>query len=314
MSTARRASSLGTIGFMVAAVVFAALAGVLVSQLLENRYSKEPVRAVVVVKHDVPAGVPFRAKDLAVVDWPQSAVPRGAYTKVKKVADSKRTPLVPLVKGQAVLVSQLSQPNAGIGVASLIEEGKRAVSIKTDDPVTLAQLVYPGARVDVLSTAQRQGKKRGNYMQTRTVLQNVKVLAVGEDIDPLSVASRRKPKKDEDGAFSSGRGSDSKEVQRVITVLVTPQEAEDLSQAEREGKIYIALRNPRDTSIRKLAQVVKRPAEGPPQDWGTTVTKKAEEEPKPKRAKRRRRRRPRVKVASSSSDSVPRIRIFRGGK
>jgi pilus assembly protein CpaB len=311
MSTSRRTSSLGTVGFMIGAVIFAALAGVLVSQLLENRYSQEPVRAVVVVKRDVPAGVPFRAKDLAVVDWPQSAVPRGAYAEVKKVVDSKRTPLVPLVKGQAVLVSQLSQPNAGIGVASLIEEGKRAVSIKTDDPVTLAQLVYPGARVDVLSTAQRHSKKRGNFMQTRTVLQNVKVLAVGEDIDPLSVASRRKPKKEgEEGAFSSSRGGDSKEVQRVITVLVTPQEAEDLSQAEREGKIYIALRNPRDTTVRKVAKKVKLPAEAPAPDWGTTVTQN--EARKPRKRKKTRRRRSRVKVASSNS--VPRIRIFRGGK
>lgn len=305
-TTSRRTSALGTIGFMAGAVVFAAMAGVLVSQLLENRYSQEPVRAVVVVKHDAPAGVPLRAQDLTVADWPQSAVPRGVYTKVKQVVDSKRVPLVPLVKGQPVLVSQLSRANAGIGVASLIEEGKRAVSIQTDDPVTLAQLVYPGARVDVLSTAQRQGKRRGTYMQTRTVLQNVRVLAVGEDIDPLTVARRRKPHKDgEEGSPFGAGAADSKEVRRVITVLVTPEEAEALSQAEREGKIYIALRNPRDRTVRQVKTVTQTPPPPPAveeADWGVTVKREETARSRKKRARR-------VKVASA-----PRIRIFRGGR
>jgi len=305
-TTSRRTSALGTIGFMAGAVVFAAMAGVLVSQLLENRYSQEPVRSVVVVNHDVPAGVPLRAQDLTMADWPQSAVPRGVFTRVKQVVDSKRVPLVPLVKGQPVLVSQLSRANAGIGVASLIEEGKRAVSIKTDDPVTLAQLVYPGARVDVLSTAQRQSKRGGTYMQTRTVLQDVRVLAVGEDIDPLTVARRRKPHKEgEEGSPFGAGGAESKEVRRVITVLVTPEEAEALSQAEREGKIYIALRNPRDRTVRQAKTATRTPPPPPAEeaDWGVTV--KREETPKPRKKRARRK----VKVASA-----PRIRIFRGGR
>jgi pilus assembly protein CpaB len=312
----KRPTALGTVVFMGGAVVFAALSGLLLSQLLENKYSQEPVRPLVVAKRDLPAGEPLRAEDLKRVDWPQSSVPKGAFSTVEAVIKCKSVPLVPVVEGEVMLRSHLSQPNTGVGVTTLIERGKRAFSIKTDDPVTVAKLVYPGARVDVLTTVQRYAQKRGTHMVTRTVLQNVKVLAVGEDIDPMTVAKRRTQKREEDGdrAFSDNQ-SDSREARGVLTLLVNPREAEQLSRAAREGKIDIALRNPRDTSVTAVAQQVQQKAlqpEAEEAEWGLAVSRKPAETEKKRSRTRRRRSRKRALIAAGSP--TPTIRIFRGGK
>jgi pilus assembly protein CpaB len=316
-STGKRRSALGTVGFMVAAVVFSALAGVMLSQVLQSNYSTDPVRSIVAARVNLKAGAPLRAGDLTLVDWPQSSVPEGAFESVDAVLKTKSVPLVLMVRGEPVLRSHLSRPNTGIGVAGKIERGKRAVSVRTDDPVAVARLLYPGARVDVLSTVRRHDPQGGRKLTTRTVLQNIKVLAVGEDIDPMTAARRRERSKGEDdeGAFGSGQGSglaDSREVRGVVTLLVTPEEAERLSQAARQGKIDVALRNPQDKSITKTRPVVvaatKEPKAQPApeiddkQRWGLRLKR---------RRRRRSRRRRRGLVASGGSAG---IRIIQGGR
>jgi len=246
----QKSSSLGTVGFMIAAIIFAAIAGILLSQVMESTYSQEPVKPVVVAAKVVPAGRPMHKEDFKVANWPESSIPQGAYTKVKQVADNTRVPLIPFVPGEAVLKSHLSKPHAGLGIAPLIDPDKRAMSLSTDDSVTLSRLLYPGARVDILATI-RETWDRGEgrpKVSTKIVLQNIKVLAVGEDIDPLTIDRRRRARAAEkEGAMDSSNQGDSREVRAVVTLLVSPEEAERLALARREGKIDFVLRNPKDT-------------------------------------------------------------------
>lgn len=241
----RAATSLGTIGFMAGAVLFALLAGMFLSKLLGSTYSRDPVRPVVVAARPIAAGQPMRKEDLRIALWPVSSVPDGAFRAVDEVLRASRVPLIPMVRGEAVLRSHLSQPNAGIGIAPLIDRNHRAMSIRTDDPVTLARLIYPGARVDLISTIREIGANGKAVTTSQTVIQNAKVLAVGEDIDPLSSSRRDKTKKSE-GAMSMSSDSDGREARGVVTLLVTLEQAEALSLASREGKLDIVLRGPRD--------------------------------------------------------------------
>ncbi len=248
----KRPSSLGTIGFMIAAIIFAAIAGILLSQVMESTYSQEPVKPLVVASNAIPAGQPVEKEDLKLASWPESAIPAGAFSKIKDVVSKKRVPLVPFVPGEAVLVTHLSKPSAGMGIAPLVEENKRAMAITTDNPVTLARLLYPGARVDVLSTMRDNtaiDDEEKPRVTTRVVLQNIKVLAVGEDIDPLTITQRRRAarkKAAEGGGSLSGESSDARETRAVVTLLVTPEQAERLTLARREGDIDLILRNPKD--------------------------------------------------------------------
>ncbi len=242
-------ASLGTIAFMVAAVVFAAVAGILISQFMENTFSKEPVKQVIVAARNVPSGQLLRQEDIKIAYWPQSSVPQGAFQKSEEILHSSRVPLISFVQGEAILTSHMSKPNAGLGIAPLVEPDKRAMSIVTDNAVALARLVYPSARVDVLVT-MREASSAGSEatVTTRVLLQNVKVLAVGEDIDLLSVSRRRGATRgqNESGAFSSPT-EDSREARGVVTLMVSPEEAERLALASREGKIDLVLRHPQDS-------------------------------------------------------------------
>ena len=249
MNQKAKASSFGTIGFMIAAIVFAAVAGILLSQVMESTYSQEPVKPIVVAARKLPASTVFKKKDLKLASWPESAIPTGAYKKIEDVLKSKRVPLMPFVRNEPVLKSHLSKPRAGMGVATLVEMDKRAIAIRTDNAVTLTRLVYPGARVDVLTTMRNTAggvDDDGPKISTKIVLQDVKVLSVGEDIDPLTITDRMRSKKKEEGALGGGESSDQREARSTVTLLVAPEEAERLVLALREGKIDIVLRNPRD--------------------------------------------------------------------
>jgi pilus assembly protein CpaB len=104
------------------------------------------------------------------------------------------------------------------GVAAVTQPEKRAMAVRVDDVVGVAGFINPGNRVDVLVTLREASS------QTKTVLQNVLVLATGTQLD------------------AHGNGTKSREV-RVITVEVTPEEAEKLALAAHEGKVTMALRN-----------------------------------------------------------------------
>jgi len=107
---------------------------------------------------------------------------------------------------------------------SLIPPGMRAISVKVNDVVSVAGFVTAGTRVDVLLTGTPNG---GSEPQTTTVLQNVAVLAAGSKLE---------------------RNQNGEPVNTpVITLLVSPDDAQRLALASSEGKIQLALRNPLDT-------------------------------------------------------------------
>jgi len=86
----------------------------------------------------------------------------------------------------------------------------------------VAGFVQPGARVDVLATGSA-----GNERQTTTVLENVAVIAVGKNLDRNATGDAQ--------------------TSPVITLLVSPDDAQRLALASQEGRIQLSLRNPLDT-------------------------------------------------------------------
>jgi len=223
---------------MLGAVLFAALAGVLVTKLLSQQYADEPVVAIVVARTDVQAGHPLSKAKLRMARWPRSSVPRGAHTSMKALLTTQAVPLVPLVSGQAVLKSQISKPHSGLGVAAKLRPGQRAVAIQASNSVMQAKLLYPGARVDVLTTMRKPGSFDRSEVMTKVLLQNVIVLAVGPRIDAASTLGNHKGKK--------SKKEDSAETRRVVTLAVSADHAELLVLAKREGRLDLVLRSPQD--------------------------------------------------------------------
>ncbi len=136
-----------------------------------------------------------------------------------------------LYEGEPILESRLAAPGAGGGLAATIPPGMRACAIKVDDVVGVAGFVTPGMHVDVLISGNPPGDNSNPNQGTevKTLLQDIEVLSAGTDIQ-----------KDMDGK--------PQQVQ-VVNLLVTPEQAEDLSLASKQTSIQLVLRNPLDTAV-----------------------------------------------------------------
>ena len=209
----------------------AVVVGLLVSASVYNKLraglgaSNEPGVNVVVAADDLQVGAKLGDNDVRVLRFPQSTVPPGAYGSKDKVLN--RGVVLPISKGEFILPNKLAAANAGSGLPSLIPQGMRAVSVRVNDVVSVAGFVQPGSRVDVMSTSSSGGGER----LTTTVLENVAVIAVGKN---LSRGSGPEPPANSPSAS-------------VITLLVSPDDAQKLALASQEGRIQLALRNPLDT-------------------------------------------------------------------
>jgi pilus assembly protein CpaB len=240
-SARSRATQLGAIGFAAVALGCAALAAYLLARMMDAKgYSKDKVHPVVVAKRSLPAAQPFMEEDLTIVQWPESSVPPGAVSDPKAlfVGNKSPVPTGAILQGEPVLPARLAGARQGTALAALVRDGYRAVAVKADDSVGRSGLVYPGASVDVLATVK---DPNGRGPSTRIAVADVRVLAVELETD---VATRR-PRTTENGGM--GEVSQKNIYQgTVVTLEVSPADAEVVSLVAREGKVDLALRNGAD--------------------------------------------------------------------
>jgi pilus assembly protein CpaB len=211
---------------MIGAVALAlgAFVSLLVYKNLQGRGSSniEPGADVIVAADDIQVGARIEEHDVRTVKYPPSSLPAGTYSARSKVMG--RGVILPIAKGEFILPSKLAPENAGSGLPSLIPPGMRAVSVRVNEVVSVAGFVGPGTRVDILLTGTPNGSSEP---QTTTVLQNVAVIAAGQRLE-------------------RNAAGDAQNVP-VITLLVSPDDAERLTLASSEGHIQLSLRNPLDT-------------------------------------------------------------------
>ena len=174
---------------------------------------------VVVASRDLPIGHIVSREDVEVVDWPSKNVPNGFYMQPGEVLG--RGVMTTVHRNEPLLAAKLADKNAGGGMPLTIPDGKRAVSVEVDQVIGVAGFVLPGTRVDVLATVMPNANR--SETTTRIILQNVPVLTA-------------------DQSYQKDPNEDPKIV-TVVTLLVSPEEAEALTLAATEGKIQLALRN-----------------------------------------------------------------------
>jgi pilus assembly protein CpaB len=191
---------------------------------------EEPAADVVLAASDITTGAKVEETDVKVVKVPLTIVPPGSYSRKSQVLG--RGVVLPIAKGEFVLPNKLAPEKAGAGLPGLIPPGMRAVSVRVNEVVAVAGFVAPGTRVDVLLTGNPGG---GSEQATTTVLENVGVIAAGTKLE-------RNP------------AGEAQQVP-VITLLVSPEDAQKLTLASNEGRIQLALRNVLDTKQEQLAAV-----------------------------------------------------------
>ncbi len=184
--------------------------------------AESPTVQVVVAARDMNFGEMVTDQDVRVIDWPASTLPEGFASAPADVVG--RGLITPIRLNEPFLSSKIASAEAGAGVPLGIEEGMRAMAVRVNDVIGVAGFIMPHQRVDVLVTLD-QGAQVTEPI-TQVVLQDIQVLTVGQ----ITAVN------DENQAVQVP----------VVTLIVSPDDAERLTLAEEKGQIRLALRNTLD--------------------------------------------------------------------
>lgn len=217
--------------FIVLAGLAAMLASVVVYSALKKREAE--VRSamaknvnIVVAAYDLPIGTKIEPGEIKLAKWSNDSIPPGSYRNESQVVGHYVKSS--FVANDPVVASKLFTGEKAAGVMPLlIPFGMRAVSVPVDEVSDIAGFVLPHTHVDVLVALS--GNNNGNSKPfSKIVLQDVQVLAVAQEIEMKN---------------------DKPTPVKVVTLLVTPHQAERLSLASREGTLRLAMRNYNDNKI-----------------------------------------------------------------
>ena len=196
--------------------------------------ARPQTKLVIAAVSGLQPGTALTADNLTQINWPVNVTLDGL---IEKKEDAVGRVLIYAVEANEPVLKHALAPNGSFGLSAKIPDGMRATSVKTNEVMNVAGFIFPGSRVDVLVTL-RGDSSTGSM--TRTVLQNVQVLATGTKMDP-----------DPNG---------KPENVSVVTLLVTPEQSEKLAlaqnqAAQNQGTIHFVLRNGGDTATPETAPV-----------------------------------------------------------
>jgi pilus assembly protein CpaB len=227
------------------AVLTAALASFGMYRVIANQTKvvEVPKVFVVVAKKNLEMGSVVAEPDVRLVNWPPDSRVPGALDSIDQVKN--KSLIASVLENEPITKSKLAE--AGSGLAPIIRNGMRAMSIKVNEVIGVAGFVTPGTRVDVLVTVRQDRDS-----MSRVVVQNVEVLTAGAKYDDPESRKQGKP-------IPS----------TFVTLMVWPDQAERIALASTEGQIMLALRNPLDTkSIEtngvRSDEMMRRPTAAPP--------------------------------------------------
>jgi len=220
------------------ALLFGLLAAVSVSRYLSSAqaYAKNLSR-VAVAKVAIPVGTKIIPEQVMVVQFPKESTPDGTFDNAEKLTG--RVAIANIAAREPITESRLAPEGTAGGLSAVIPEGYRAMTVKVDDVVGISGFIMPGTLVDVVVVIDPADHPGMQDPISKIVLQNIKVLANGQNID--------KP--------DNQREANSV---KAITLQVTPEQAEKLALASSEGKLQLVMRNSVDQGDEKTPGVNKR--------------------------------------------------------
>ena len=214
-----------TLIVLVVAVVAAAAASfgvyTAIASIPERRV-EIATRNAVVAKTQLAVGERLTADHVKVVPWPEQNPLQGGFADVKEVID--RGLIAGVVENEPITESKLAPKESGAGLPPTIEPGMRAISIRVNEVINVANFVTSGTRVDVLTIITRPNQET----RSQVVVSNVQVLTANDRFDQQDA--------------NKGQAIRS----TVVTLMVTPIDAEKIALAQSAGQLMLTLRNPLD--------------------------------------------------------------------
>lgn len=184
---------------------------------------------VVVAAIKIPFGQKIENIHVKAIAMPDGSVPEGIFNEPAEVEGMVATQA--LIPGEIVFQERVADHIGGSTLAVMVTPKMRAVTVRVNDVIGVAGFLLPGNSVDVLAS-----RKRKKQAVTRTLLQDIKVLAVDQKASP---------------------DKDEPVIVRAVTLEMTPKQAEKLVKARVEGSLQLTLRNPLDDEV--IAPKKKKP-------------------------------------------------------
>lgn len=171
---------------------------------------------VVVASRDIDLGSVLNPSMLQVTTWPSGSIPNGSVADLQSL--DGRVIKTSILRGEPILDAKLAPVGTKGGLSAVINEGKRAITVKVNEVIGVAGFALPGNHVDVMVNTQDQSDKP----ISKIVLAHILVLAVAQE---------------------AGRDETKPKVVNAVTLEVTPEEAEKLDLARSIGNLSLVLRN-----------------------------------------------------------------------
>ncbi len=196
----------------------------------------EDTSSVVVAAEPLAFGVAITSNEVKEIHWPSNSRPEGAFSTVEELTkEGRRVVLSPFVRGEPIVAGKVSAPNGRATLSTVIEEGKRAVTVAVDDVRGVAGFIFPGDFVDVVLTRTNNGDGQQDFSEV--ILQHIKVLA----IDQVAGERQERPT-----------------VAKAVTVEVTQEQALKILLATNVGRLSLILRQSAETAMAPDARITDK--------------------------------------------------------
>jgi pilus assembly protein CpaB len=203
-----------------------------------NTTPAAPMNTIVVANTPLGFGTVLSRDNVSEIPWAASNVPEGAFaTRDALFKEGRRVVLTPMERSELILQQKITGPGQRASLSALLEEGKRAVTVRVDDVRGVAGFVLPGDRVDVVLIRAKNEGSGGVEKFSDVLLQNVKVLAVDQ------LANDRQEKAT---------------IAKAVTLEVETDQAQKILLATDIGKLSLILRQAGEGHASQTTRVTER--------------------------------------------------------
>jgi pilus assembly protein CpaB len=153
----------------------------------------------------------------------------------------RRMALVAIALNEPVLRGRITAPGQRAALSSMLDPGKRAVTVRVDDVRGVAGFIQPGDRVDVvLIRTEAESKIKEGYSDV--ILQYAKVLAIDQ---------------------ITGERTEQPTIAKAVTLEVSAEEAQKILLATNVGRLTLILRQPAEAKVDPVRRVTENDLGGP---------------------------------------------------
>lgn len=204
-----------------------------INELDANRPVVEAVELakVVVATSEIKFGETINSGNIKVVDWPQDAFPEGAFTATSDVInDGNRRVLTTIFPGEPIITAKITGENGRAGLAGIIADGMRAVTVPVNTVNGVGGFIQPGDRVDILLT---KNDDQNDGISSTTLMEYVKILSVDQN---------------------AGSRNETAQVASSVTIETDAKGAKKIAWGLNVGTLSLTLRGAGDAETAKATQ------------------------------------------------------------